>query len=163
FDLKEPEIILDDEGMVEQIAALERNVAHRIIEEFMLVANETVAQHLDEHDVPTLYRIHEQPDPLKVEEFEEFIGTLAYSLGAPRAAQRRDAAPLPAARREDPGEARGKADRLPHAADDAEGPVRPRESGAFRSRGGQLHAFHVADPPLSGSGRPSHAARIAPR
>jgi ribonuclease R len=83
FDLKEPEIILDDEGMVEQITALERNVAHRLIEEFMLVANETVAQHLDGHQVPTLYRIHEQPDPLKVDEFEEFIGTLGYSLGAP--------------------------------------------------------------------------------
>ena len=49
----------------------------------MLVANETVAQHLDEHHVPTLYRIHEHPDPLKVEEFEEFISTLGYSLGAP--------------------------------------------------------------------------------
>jgi len=83
FDLKEPEIILDDEGMVAQIAALQRNVAHRLIEEFMLVANETVAQHLDEHHVPTLYRIHEHPDPLKVEEFEEFISTLGYSLGAP--------------------------------------------------------------------------------
>jgi ribonuclease R len=83
FDLKEPEIILDDEGMVEQITALERNVAHRLIEEFMLVANETVAQHLDEHSVPTLYRVHEPPDPLKVEEFEEFIGTLGYGLGAP--------------------------------------------------------------------------------
>ena len=81
FDLKEPEIILDDEGLVEQITALERNIAHRIIEEFMLVANETVAQHLDENDVPTLYRIHEQPDPLKVEEFEEFIATLGYGLG----------------------------------------------------------------------------------
>src|SRR4029079_17009492 len=83
FDLKEPEIILDDEGLVEQITALERNVAHRLIEEFMLVANETVAQHLDDHDVPTLYRIHEDPDPLKVEEFEEFISTLGYGLGAP--------------------------------------------------------------------------------
>lgn len=80
FDLKEPEIVLDDEGMVEEIIALERNVAHRIIEEFMLVANETVAQHLSDHGVPTLYRIHEEPDPLKVEEFEEFIGTLGYSL-----------------------------------------------------------------------------------
>jgi ribonuclease R len=82
FDLKEPEIVLDDEGMVAAIIALERNVAHRIIEEFMLVANETVAQHLDDHNVPTLYRIHEQPDPLKVAEFEEFISTLGYSLGA---------------------------------------------------------------------------------
>ena len=68
--------------MVEAIIALERNVAHRLIEEFMLVANETVAQHLDDHDVPTLYRIHEEPDPLKVAEFEEFIATLGYSLGA---------------------------------------------------------------------------------
>ncbi len=83
FDLKEPEIVLDDEGMVEAIIAVERNVAHRIIEEFMLLANETVAQHLDDHGVPTLYRIHEEPDPLKVAEFEEFITTLGYSLGAP--------------------------------------------------------------------------------
>jgi ribonuclease R len=83
FDLKEPEIVLDDEGMVEAIIAAERNVAHRIIEEFMLLANETVAQHLDDNAVPTLYRIHEEPDPLKVEEFEEFISTLGYSLAAP--------------------------------------------------------------------------------
>lgn len=82
FDLKEPEIVLDDEGMVQRIIAVERNVAHRIIEEFMLVANETVAEHLSEHAIPTLYRIHEDPDPLKVEEFEEFISTLGYSLSA---------------------------------------------------------------------------------
>jgi ribonuclease R len=81
FDLKEPEIVLDDQGMVEEIIAAERNVAHRLIEEFMLVANETVAAHLDEHDVPTLYRVHEEPDPLKIDEFEEFISTLGYSLG----------------------------------------------------------------------------------
>ena len=90
FDLKEPEIILDDEGLVEQIIALERNVAHRLIEEFMLVANETVAQHLDDNNVPTLYRIHEQPDPLKVGEFEEFVTTLGYSLAtAPNAVRPR--------------------------------------------------------------------------
>jgi ribonuclease R len=83
FDLKEPEIVLDDAGLVEAIIAAERNVAHRIIEEFMLLANETVAQHLDDNEVPTLYRIHEDPDPLKVEEFEEFVTTLGYSIGAP--------------------------------------------------------------------------------
>jgi ribonuclease R len=82
FDLKEPEIVLDDEGLVEEIIALERNVAHRLIEEFMLLANETVAQHLHDNQVPTLYRIHEEPDPLKVEQFEEFISTLGYGLGA---------------------------------------------------------------------------------
>ncbi len=88
FDLKEPEIVLDDEGLVEEIIAAERNVAHKIIEEFMLLANETVAQHLDEQQVPTVYRVHEDPDPLKVEEFEEFISTLGYSLGAPADAVR---------------------------------------------------------------------------
>jgi ribonuclease R len=86
FDLKEPEIVLDDEGLVEEIVALERNVAHRIIEEFMLVANETVAQHLDDHAVPSLFRIHEEPDPLKVEQFEQFVTTLGYSLAAPKGA-----------------------------------------------------------------------------
>jgi ribonuclease R len=82
FDLKEPELILDDAGLVEEIVALERNVAHRLIEEFMLLANETVAQHLSEGEVPTLYRVHEEPDPVKAEQFEEFIATLGYGLGA---------------------------------------------------------------------------------
>ncbi|MCA1559581.1 MAG: ribonuclease R [Acidobacteria bacterium] len=81
FDLKEPEIVLDDQGDVEAIIALERNVAHRLIEEFMLVANETVAQHLEDNQVPSLFRIHEDPDPLKVAQFEEFVTTLGYSVG----------------------------------------------------------------------------------
>jgi ribonuclease R len=88
FDLKEPEVVLDDEGMVEEIVAAERNVAHKLIEEFMLLANETVAQNLEDHGVPSLYRVHEEPDPLKVGEFEEFISTLGYSLAAPALALR---------------------------------------------------------------------------
>ncbi|HWP64694.1 MAG TPA: ribonuclease R, partial [Candidatus Limnocylindria bacterium] len=83
FDLPEPEVILDAEGLVQDIIAPERNVAHRIIEEFMLLANETVAAHLEARGVPTLYRVHEEPDPVKVEEFEEFVSTLGYSLAAP--------------------------------------------------------------------------------
>jgi len=82
FDLKESEIVLDDQGMVEAIVAAERNVAHRLIEEFMLLANETVAEHLETRGVPSLYRVHEEPDPAKVEVFEEFISTLGYSLAA---------------------------------------------------------------------------------
>jgi ribonuclease R len=83
FDLPEPQVVLDESGQVEAILATERNVAHRLIEEFMLVANETVAQHLSETNTPTLFRIHEAPDPLKVEEFDEFITTLGHGLGAP--------------------------------------------------------------------------------
>jgi ribonuclease R len=80
FDLKESQIVLDDEGMVEEIIAAERNVAHRLIEEFMLLANETVAAHLEKINMPALYRVHEDPDPQKVEIFKDFIGTLGYSL-----------------------------------------------------------------------------------
>lgn len=83
FDLRESKLMLDDEGMVEAVIATERNVAHRIIEEFMLLANETVAGHLDANDVPSLYRVHEEPDPAKVEQFEEFIASFGYSLTAP--------------------------------------------------------------------------------
>jgi ribonuclease R len=80
FDLPEPQIILDVKGLVEDITRSERNVAHRLIEEFMLLANETVAAHLESREIPTVYRVHEQPDPAKVEIFEEFISTLGYAL-----------------------------------------------------------------------------------
>jgi ribonuclease R len=83
FDLPEAKIVLDEEGLVENIIAHERNIAHRLIEEFMLLANETVARHLETHEMPTLYRIHEPPNPLKVLEFDEFVTSLGYSLGAP--------------------------------------------------------------------------------
>jgi ribonuclease R len=63
-------------------------VAHRLIEEFMLLANETVAAHLENGGMPALHRVHEPPDPLKVEEFEAFITTLGYSLAASGSALR---------------------------------------------------------------------------
>src|SRR5690349_10934053 len=83
FDLNEAEVIMDDGGVVEAIIALQRNVAHRLIEEFMLLANETVATYLEAQEAPSLYRIHEEPDVLKVAKFEEFISGFGYSLGAP--------------------------------------------------------------------------------
>lgn len=83
FDLPSAEFLMDDEGRVEAIVAAERNQAHRIIEEFMLIANETVAGHLQELEAASLYRVHESPDPLKVEEFEDFATSLGHSLGAP--------------------------------------------------------------------------------
>jgi ribonuclease R len=88
FDLNEAEVIIDEGGMVEAIIALQRNVAHRLIEEFMLLANETVASYLESQQAPALYRIHEEPDVLKVAKFEEFISGFGYSLGAPLTALR---------------------------------------------------------------------------
>jgi ribonuclease R len=83
FDLAEAEVIVDEGGVVEAIIALQRNVAHRLIEEFMLLANETVATYLEAQNAPALYRIHEEPDILKVAKFEEFISGFGYSLAAP--------------------------------------------------------------------------------
>ncbi len=88
FDLHEAEIVVDDAGMVEAITALQRNVAHRLIEEFMLLANETVASHLEQSGAPGLYRVHEEPDVLKIAKFEEFVSGFGYSLGAPLTALR---------------------------------------------------------------------------
>jgi len=59
----------------------ERNIAHRIIEEFMLIANETVAREVFEREIPALYRVHEPPDPAKVAEFEMIARSFGYSLG----------------------------------------------------------------------------------
>jgi ribonuclease R len=81
FDLPEAEVILSEFGQIKAIIASERNIAHRLIEEFMLLANETVATHLVEHDVPSLHRVHEAPDVKKVADFETFITTLGYGLG----------------------------------------------------------------------------------
>jgi ribonuclease R len=81
FDLPEAEVILSEYGEIEAIVPSERNIAHRLIEEFMLLANETVAAHLVEHDTPALHRVHEPPDVKKVADFETFITTLGYGLG----------------------------------------------------------------------------------
>ena len=80
FDVREAELVLDEAGLIEAITASERNVAQRIIEEFMLLANETVAGHLNSNQIDTLYRVHESPDPLKVGQFKEFISTLGHTL-----------------------------------------------------------------------------------
>ena len=90
FDLPETEVILSEYGEIEAIVPSERNVAHRLIEEFMLLANETVASHLVEHAVPSLHRVHEPPDVKKVMDFEEFITTMGYGLAGGKTPQPRD-------------------------------------------------------------------------
>ena len=83
FDLRETRLVLDEAGAVEDVVAAERNVAHRIIEEFMLIANETVARHLEERGLPALFRVHEPPDPVKVADFDALAATLGCGLDAP--------------------------------------------------------------------------------
>jgi ribonuclease R len=76
FDLPEPDVILDLQGNPEAILKAERNFAHMIIEEFMIAANEAVAEYLEKRQVPNLYRIHEEPDPMKLEEIVKVLKTL---------------------------------------------------------------------------------------
>ena len=83
FSLPEPEISLDDEGKISSIRRAERNFAHQIIEEFMLAANEAVAETFTRKKRGALYRIHELPDLEKVTEFSIFAKTLDLGLPAP--------------------------------------------------------------------------------
>ncbi len=81
FDLPELVIEFDESGLMRSITRSERNFAHRLIEEFMLSANECVAHYLEQKGVPSLYRIHEKPDPKRVYEFESIAAAFGYSLG----------------------------------------------------------------------------------
>jgi len=84
FDLPEAEIILDLQGMPENIVRAERNIAHRIIEEFMIAANEAVARHLKREGFPLLYRVHQGPDEDSFESIAPFLLSLGYRLPAKR-------------------------------------------------------------------------------
>ena len=80
FDLPEAEIILDLQGLPENIVRAERNIAHRVIEEFMIAANEAVARQLTAKDFPTLYRAHEAPDKEALEALAPFLLSLGHRL-----------------------------------------------------------------------------------
>ncbi|HEX3319714.1 MAG TPA: VacB/RNase II family 3'-5' exoribonuclease [Terriglobales bacterium] len=81
FDLPEPVIEFDEHGLVKNITRSERNIAHRLIEEFMLSANETVAHYLENKRIASLFRIHEKPDAKRVYDFETIAARFGYSLG----------------------------------------------------------------------------------
>jgi ribonuclease R len=80
FDMPEPKLVLNEAGEMTAIVAHERLDSMRVIEEFMLAANEEVAGHLAAKLVPTLFRVHEAPDAQRVEEFGDLVGSLGYRL-----------------------------------------------------------------------------------
>jgi len=81
FDLPEPVIDFDEQGQMRGVTKSERTWANRLIEEFMLAANECVATWLEDLGVPSLYRIHEKPEPRRVVQFEELAAAFGYTLG----------------------------------------------------------------------------------
>jgi len=88
FDLPEPVIEFDEEQRMTNIVRSERNIAHRLIEEFMLAANRAVDGYLLQRGVESLHRVHEKPDARKVLEFEELARAFGYSLGVENLHQR---------------------------------------------------------------------------
>jgi ribonuclease R len=81
FDLPEQVIQFDKAGQMTGIVRSERNIAHRLIEEFMLTANQAVARYLERRGIASLHRVHEKPDPKKILEFEELAHGFGYTLG----------------------------------------------------------------------------------
>jgi ribonuclease R len=119
FDLPEPVIEFDEQQQMINIARSERNIAHRLIEEFMLAANRAVANHLLKRGLAALHRVHEKPDARKVLEFEELARAFGYSLGVADLYQREIAvrhgrvpAPAKAGRPESYGHGRERAMRV---------------------------------------------------
>ncbi|MED4461289.1 ribonuclease R [Metabacillus fastidiosus] len=80
FDFKEAKVLVDDEGKPHDVVLRERSVGERLIEEFMLLANETVAEHFHWMNVPFIYRIHEDPNLEKLQRFLEFITNFGYTV-----------------------------------------------------------------------------------
>ncbi len=89
FDLPEPVFEFDPQGQMTGIVRSERNIAHRLIEEFMLAANQAVARYLESRGIASLHRVHEKPDPKKILEFEALAQTFGYSLGVENLSERR--------------------------------------------------------------------------
>ncbi|HTO77674.1 MAG TPA: ribonuclease R [Thermoanaerobaculia bacterium] len=80
FDLPDADVVLDDEGLVVGIVPESRNVAHKLIEEFMLAANEAVAKHLLFAKQPAIYRVHDRPDPDRLVDLREVLEGFGYEL-----------------------------------------------------------------------------------
>jgi ribonuclease R len=80
FDLPDADVVLDDEGLVVGIVPEARNVAHRLIEEFMLAANEAVAKKLLFAKQPAIYRVHDRPDPDRLVDLKEVLEGFGYEL-----------------------------------------------------------------------------------
>jgi ribonuclease R len=85
FDLPEPVLTYSDTGDVLGIVKSVRHFSHRVVEEFMVLTNEVIARHLESREIPSIYRIHEEPDPAKVASFADIVGTFGFKFHPKRA------------------------------------------------------------------------------
>lgn len=83
FDLPEPEFVFNEEGDLIDIRPLERKLSHRIVENFMIEANEAVSEFLENRGITSVYRVHDKPSPIKVSEFLNILSTFGISIDLP--------------------------------------------------------------------------------
>ncbi|PYK21506.1 MAG: ribonuclease R, partial [Verrucomicrobia bacterium] len=81
LDFPEVKVLVDKQGHPIRLERIENDESHQLIEEFMLAANEAVARELKKHAIPTVYRVHENPDPEKLAEYREFVLSFNYKAG----------------------------------------------------------------------------------
>ncbi|MEI2727397.1 MAG: RNB domain-containing ribonuclease [Verrucomicrobiota bacterium] len=158
LDFPETKIRLDDQGRVLRIEKIENDVSHQLIEEYMLLANEAVASRLMSENQKAIYRVHEEPDERRLNEYREDVlshhipcGNLTKRPEVSKLLQKLDTIPIGAALKI--GFLRSLM-RARYAVDAAR---------ALRAGQGQIHALHVAHPPLRRPRRPSRAVSSEPR
>ena len=150
FDFPEAKIELDEKGIPTAILPENATVATRIIEDFMLTANETVAAEYRKRSLPFLYRVHGEPDPDKVEELIAFVRKNGVEIDKKK-------------QKITPREIQQALLRIKgYPPDDAAGMLRCDAEGTFRTGGKRLLPLYFADPPVSGSSDPpDHPGRSA--
>ena len=158
FDLPDADLVLGETGDVVAIVKAVRNEAHRLIEEFMLAANEAVARHLVFVPTPAMYRVHDKPDERKLGDLRAVLEPLGYDIPAGR--RPRQPGDLPGDPRPGRGQARGALRLRPRPARAEEGPLRPRLPRPLRPRGDVLRPLHLAHPALPRPRRPPGPLRV---
>jgi ribonuclease R len=142
----EPDFEFDSDGNVVAAESVPQTEAHKLIEHLMILTNERVADMLERQRVPTLYRVHEQPDPQRIEHLVEQLEAL-------------DVPTPPIPERIAPSQARRTGLRIARPSLPDAGELQPSQHRARGAREPRLRALHIADPPLSRPHRPPRAAR----
>ena len=149
FDFPEAKIRLDEQGKPIEIQPYDRNAATKMIEDFMLLANETVAEDYYWQELPFVYRTHEAPDEEKIRKFAIFINNFGYSMHVGQG----EVHPKEMQKLLERLEGKPEEDLISRLALRS-GKIFTGKYRTFRSGSALLHAFYFTDPPLSGSSDP---------
>ena len=148
FDFPETKIELDEKGKPINIKPYERNSATKIIEDFMLLANETVAEEYFWREVPFLYRTHEVPDEEKIKKLSTFINNFGYHIHVHDEVKPKEIQKLLSQGGRNPGRS---SDQQTYITLHVPGKIHNREYRTLWTGSEVLYTFHFSDPPLSGS------------